>query len=149
MKITLANRMVLLLAERKIRMATDFARLLAEHGYTISSSQASRYLKDEMPSMSLDFIQAVCNALNCTPNELFEMKVTYEPGEVPDPRVRLPVHAAVTGGAESVPAASRPASPEVVATATGPTSAKTPWTGKHPVSGPRMTPIPSIGKKKE
>ncbi len=58
MKITLGNRLVLLLAERKIRMATDFARVLAEHGYTISSSQASRYLKDAMPSMSLGFIEA-------------------------------------------------------------------------------------------
>lgn len=151
MKITLGNRLVLLLAERKIRMATDFARVLAEHGYTISSSQASRYLKDEMPSMSLDFIEAVCNALHCTPNELFEMKIVYEPGDAPDPKVRLPAHAVVIGAPESGSNAAPPNVAPANTTAAAkpdPDKIKTPWTGKHPASGPKMSPIPSIGKKK-
>ena len=152
MKITLSNRLVVLLAERKIRMATDFARLLADHGYTISSSQASRYLKDEMPALSLDFIGAVCGALHCTPNDLFEIKVVCEAGDTFDPKIRLPAHAVITGAADAVSNAA-PASAPTPALASVPAKAdtdktKTPWTGKHPAAGPKMSPIPAIGPKK-
>lgn len=151
MKITLTNRLVLLLAARKIRMATDFARLLKEHGYEISSSQASRYLKDDMPNLSREFIEAVCNALKCMPSDMFEIKVTYEPGELVDDELQLPRHAVVAGGSNvpsDVPVAARAVPSTPTATVLSPDKAKTGWSGKHPASGPKMAPMPVIDTKK-
>ena len=95
MKITITNRLAVLIRERQISSASEFGRRMTAAGYSMSSSHASRYEKDSAPAFDLKFINVACNVLQCLPNELYGITVELESGEEIDPLVVLPRHAYV------------------------------------------------------
>jgi len=119
MKITITNRLAVLIRQRKINSATEFGRRMTAAGYPMSSSHASRFEKDDSPRFDLKFMNAACNVLQCTPNELYEIVIELEPTEAADPLVTLPRHAIITrdGGSASVVVAPTPVAPPHIPTA--------------------------------
>ncbi len=95
MKITLTNRIAVLIRERQINSASEFGRRMTAAGFPISSSHASRYEKDSAPAFDLKFINAACNVLQCLPNDLYNITIELEEGESLDPTLALPRHAIV------------------------------------------------------
>ena len=95
MKITISNRLGVLIRQRKLNSASEFARQMTDAGFRMSSSHASRYEKENPPAFELKFINVACNVLQCLPNELYDIQVELEPGEELDPTVILPHHALV------------------------------------------------------
>ncbi len=95
MKITLTNRIAVLIRERQINSASEFGRRMTAAGFPISSSHASRYEKDSAPAFDLKFINAACNVLQCLPNDLYNITIELEEGESLDPTLALPRHAVV------------------------------------------------------
>jgi len=93
MKITIKNRLAILIRQRQINSASEFGRRMTAAGFPMSSSHASRYEKEAPPGFDVKFLNVACNVLQCTPNELYEIIVELEPGEVVDPMVVLPRHA--------------------------------------------------------
>lgn len=95
MKIILANRLPYLLIDRGISSASEFGRRMTESGYRMSSAQASRYMKADMPLMSLDFLSAACEVLGCYPSDLFKITVSdVQEGDFL-PNVVAPQHASI------------------------------------------------------
>ena len=95
MKITLTNRIAVLIRERQINSASEFGRRMTAAGFPISSSHASRYEKDSAPAFDLKFINAACNVLQCLPNDLYNITIELAEGESLDPTLALPRHAIV------------------------------------------------------
>jgi len=58
-----------ILALRGIEKRPSF---LVKHGFTYQ--QATRFLRHANPILKVKHIEALCVALNCTPNDLFEWK---------------------------------------------------------------------------
>jgi len=108
MKITITNRLAVLIRQRKINSATEFGRRMTAAGYPMSSSHASRFEKENSPGFDLKFMNTACNVLQCTPNELYEMVVELEPTEAADPLVTYPRHAIIMKGSNHAPGASMP-----------------------------------------
>ena len=102
MKITITNRLAVLIRERQMSSASEFGRRMTAAGYPMSSSHSSRYEKDGAPAFDLKFINVACNVLQCLPNELYGLTVELEPGEEIDPLVVLPRHAYVLRGESHV-----------------------------------------------
>jgi hypothetical protein len=71
-------------------------------GYSMSSSHASRFEKENMPAFDIRFIHMACNVLQCLPNELYDITVELAPGEEVDPMLTLPRHALVLRSTQSV-----------------------------------------------
>lgn len=95
MKITLTNRIAVLIREKQINSASEFGRRMTAAGFPISSSHASRYEKDSAPAFDLKFINAACNVLQCLPNDLYNITIELEEDESLDPTLALPRHAIV------------------------------------------------------
>jgi len=95
MKITLTNRLAVLIRERQISSASEFGRRMTAAGFPMSSSHASRYEKEAAPAFDLKFLNVACNVLQCLPNELYGITVELDHGEEIDPLVVLPRHAYV------------------------------------------------------
>ena len=67
-------------AERGIWTATELRRLLAdEAGYPLSIPSVSALLTGEPSQVRLSTLQALCTALRCTPDDLFEVTATPTP----------------------------------------------------------------------
>ena len=82
MLIIVENGLPEILAERRIRSASEFARLMAPHlGKTLSTSQITRYMRDPPPAFDLKFIGAACSVLRCVPTDLFKVRIECETGE--------------------------------------------------------------------
>jgi len=139
MKITIRNRLAVLIRERKLNSASEFGRRMTEVGFELSSSQASRYMKNDPPPFTVKFVQYACNVLQCFPNDFYEIVIEYGPNEVLDPTVVIPHHAKVIGGTpERQPSSSNT---QEISLQPG-TKNKLPWEGKHPIGGPKVTPFP-------
>jgi len=95
MKVTLKNRLAVLLRMRGLRSASEFGRRMTEAGFAMSSSHASRFEKDDMPATDLRFVNAACNVLQCLPNDLYEITVELAADEELDPTLVFPRHAIV------------------------------------------------------
>jgi DNA-binding Xre family transcriptional regulator len=95
MKITIKNRLAILIRQRQINSASEFGRRMTAAGFPMSSSHASRYEKETSPGFDLKFMNVACNVLQCTPNDLYEMVIELEPGETVDPTLTFPRHAFV------------------------------------------------------
>lgn len=108
MKITITNRLAVLIRQRKINSATEFGRRMTAAGYPMSSSHASRFEKENSPGFDLKFMNVACNVLQCTPNELYEMVVELGPTEANDPLVTFPRHAILTRDGNHTPIAAMP-----------------------------------------
>lgn len=84
-------------AQREVWTGTQLRRLLADKaGLQMSSASVSALFAKEPTQIKLSTLVALCTALECTPNDLFDIDTT--PVQTPTPR---PVPAA-----ESKPAAA-------------------------------------------
>jgi len=91
-------------AQREVWTGAQLRRLLAERaGLDLSSASVSALLTKEPSQIKLSTLVALCTALDCTPNDLFEIDTT--PLEQPATPDRAPVEAtkAVGGERRSMP----------------------------------------------
>ncbi len=95
MKVTIKNRLAVLIRMRGLRSASEFGRRMTEAGFPMSASHASRFEKDDMPATDLRFVNAACNVLQCLPNDLYEITVELAEGEEMDASLTFPRHAIV------------------------------------------------------
>lgn len=150
MKITIKNRLAVLIRMRGLRSASEFGRRMSEAGFAMSSSHASRFEKDDMPATDLRFINAACNVLQCLPDDLYDIAIELDADEDIDPAITLPRHAVIRrpGHAPVRPDPSADnAAPAVTTSAPSPrVPAKSKATSKSkavdPDTGPKVTLFP-------
>ena len=63
------------MAERDLWKTTELAPLLAERGVHLSATQIYRLVTQPPERLSLAVLVALCDALDCTPNDLIEAEV--------------------------------------------------------------------------
>jgi putative transcriptional regulator len=64
-------------AQREVWTGTQLRRLLAERaGLEMSSASVSALFSKEPAQVKLSTLAAICTALECTPNDLFEVDAT-------------------------------------------------------------------------
>ena len=91
-------------AQREVWTGAQLRRLLADRaGLDLSSASVSALLTKEPSQIKLSTLIALCTALDCTPDDLFEVDTT--PLEQPAAPARAPVEAtkAVGGQRRSMP----------------------------------------------
>jgi DNA-binding Xre family transcriptional regulator len=64
-----------LMAERELFQTTDLGPLLAERGISLSREQVFRLVTRPPQRLSMDVLAALCDILDCTPNDLIEVQV--------------------------------------------------------------------------
>ncbi len=64
-----------LMAERQMFQTSDLVPLLAERGITLSREQVYRLVTQAPQRMSMDTLVALCDILDCTPNDLIKPEV--------------------------------------------------------------------------
>lgn len=70
-------RLRLAAAHREVWTGAQLRRLLAERaGLQLSSASVSALLTRQPAQVKLDTLAALCTALECTPNDLFEVDTT-------------------------------------------------------------------------
>lgn len=80
-----------LMADREMFQTTDLVPLLAERGVNLSREQVFRLVTQPPQRMSMDTLAALCDILDCQPNDLIEIQVVNEEvrktagGEAPGP----------------------------------------------------------------
>jgi len=84
-----------LMATRDMFQTTDLVPLLAERGVHLSREQVFRLVTQPPQRLSMDTLAALCDILECTPNDLIEVQavnaqVSKAAGETarPMPQVR-------------------------------------------------------------
>lgn len=75
-------------AQREVWTGTELRRLLAEKaGLEMSAASVSALLTKEPSQVKLSTLVALCTALQCTPNDLFEIDTTpAQQAATPAPR---------------------------------------------------------------
>jgi putative transcriptional regulator len=74
-------------AQREVWTGAQLRRLLIDRaGLEMSSASVSALLTKQPAQVKLETLIALCTALECTPNDLFEIDTT--PAAKPDPAVR-------------------------------------------------------------
>jgi DNA-binding Xre family transcriptional regulator len=64
-----------LMADRGMFQTTDLVPKLAERGITLSREQVFRLVTQVPQRLSTDALAALCDILECTPNDLIEVEV--------------------------------------------------------------------------
>lgn len=64
-----------LMATRDLFQTSDLVPLLAECGIHLSREQVYRLVTQEPQRLSMDTLAALCDILDCTPNDLIEVEV--------------------------------------------------------------------------
>ncbi|QZZ30642.1 helix-turn-helix domain-containing protein [Streptomyces sp. ST1015] len=64
-----------LMATRDMFQTTDLGPLLAERGVHLSREQVFRLVTQPPQRLSMDTLAALCDILECTPNDLIEVQV--------------------------------------------------------------------------
>jgi len=64
-----------LMAARDLFQTTDLVPLLAERGIHLSREQVFRLVTQPPQRLSMDTLAALCDILDCTPNDLIEVDV--------------------------------------------------------------------------
>lgn len=64
-----------LMADRQMFQTTDLVPLLAECGIVLSREQVYRLVTSPPQRLSMDTLVALCDILDCTPNDLIEPEV--------------------------------------------------------------------------
>ncbi len=145
MKITIKNRLAVLIRMRGLRSASEFGRRMTEAGFAMSSSHASRFEKDDMPATELRFINAACNVLQCLPDDLYDIVIELGGDEELDPSIAIPRHAVIRRADEPMPTQAKSAD---TPTRAKDASAQTVATGpKAKVSSQRKAIDPDTGPK--
>lgn len=92
------------MAQHGLFQTTELVPLLAEHGVVLSREQVFRLVTQPPQRLSMDVLAALCDILECTPNDLIEIEavnqsvkksVGEKPAAVPKVRrttVRRPDH---------------------------------------------------------
>jgi len=62
------------MAERELFQTTDLGPLLAERGVSLSREQVFRLVTRPPQRLSMDVLAALCDILECTPNDLIEIQ---------------------------------------------------------------------------
>lgn len=88
-----------LMAERQMFQTSDLVPLLAERGITLSREQVYRLVPQPPQRMSMDTLVALCDNLQCTPNDLIKPEVV---------NVQLRKTAAASGRWTPAPTAATP-----------------------------------------
>ena len=71
-------------AQREVWTGSQLRRLLAERaGLQLSSASVSALFSKEPAQVKLSTLAAICTALDCTPNDLFEVDTTPVAPAVP------------------------------------------------------------------
>ena len=100
MRITWKLRMAA--AQREVWTGAQLRRLLAERaGLELSSASVSALFSGEPAQVRLSTLAALCTALQCTPNDLFEVDTT--PAQRPAAPPAAPVSKAASGGRSMPP----------------------------------------------
>lgn len=87
-------------AQREVWTGTELRRLLAERaGVQMSAASVSALLTKEPSQMKLSTLIALCTALQCTPDDLFEIDTTpvEQPTAPPQPVPSEPKTASARG----------------------------------------------------
>lgn len=87
-------------AQREVWTGTQLQRLLAERaGLQMSSASVSALFTKEPSQVKMSTLIALCTALECTPNDLFEVDTTpvERPVAPPGPVADLPKAASARG----------------------------------------------------
>ncbi|MGC8732663.1 MAG: helix-turn-helix domain-containing protein, partial [Halothiobacillaceae bacterium] len=69
-------RLAALMGEHKIRTGKELQRLLADHGYNITSSQLSRIIYDRPQQIKTALLDALGEVFDCTLNDLMPLATT-------------------------------------------------------------------------
>jgi len=142
MKVQLRSRLGVIIVERKIKTATNFAEAMTMAGYPLSLSQAARYINaNPPPAMTVEFIETACNVLQCMPHDLFDITVVTTADETLDPALSIPPSAKRITEAPPPPPPEAPAKSKKSAPAAA--AAKVPWAEKYGVAGPKIKPLPT------
>ncbi len=64
-----------LMAAQDMFQTSDLVPLLAERGINLSREQVFRLVTQPPQRLSMDTLAALCDILNCTPNDLIEIDV--------------------------------------------------------------------------
>jgi len=86
----------LLMAQKGMFATSDLVPLLAERGVHLSREQVFRLVTQPPQRLSMETLAAMCDILECSPNDLIEIQV-----------VTTPVRKAAAAGRQSPPAARR------------------------------------------
>lgn len=87
-------------AQREVWSGTQLRRLLAERaGLQLSAASVSALLTKEPAQIKVSTLIALCTALQCTPNDLFEVDITpvERPAAAARPAAEAPKTAAGRG----------------------------------------------------
>lgn len=87
-------------AQREVWTGTELRRLLAERaGLELSAASVSALLTKEPSQIKLSTLIALCTALDCTPDDLFEVDTTpvEQPAVPPRPVASEPRNATARG----------------------------------------------------
>jgi DNA-binding Xre family transcriptional regulator len=91
-------------AQREVWTGTELRRLLAEKaGLEISAASVSALLTKEPSQVKLSTLIALCTALQCTPNDLFEIDTTPAEQPISSPAATSPTTKAVNSRGRSMP----------------------------------------------
>ncbi|MFJ9460815.1 helix-turn-helix domain-containing protein [Kitasatospora sp. NPDC101447] len=63
------------MAEKSLFQTSDLVPLLAERGVNLSREQVYRLVTQDPQRLSMDTLAALCDILDCTPNDLIEVNV--------------------------------------------------------------------------
>lgn len=66
------------MAERELFQTTDLVPLLAERGVVLSREQVYRLVTQPPQRLNMDVLVALCDILDCTPNDLIEPTVVNQ-----------------------------------------------------------------------
>lgn len=66
------------MAEKGLFQTSDLVPLLAERGISLSREQVYRLVTHPPQRLSMDTFAALCDILDCTPNDLIELQVVNE-----------------------------------------------------------------------
>jgi DNA-binding Xre family transcriptional regulator len=64
------------MAEKGLFQTSDLVPLLAERGVSLSREQVFRLVTQPPQRLSMDTLAALCDILDCLPNDLIEIEVT-------------------------------------------------------------------------
>ena len=67
-----------IMAEREMFQTSDIIPLLAERGIHLSREQVFRLVTQPPQRLSMDTLAALCDILDCTPNDLISIEVVNE-----------------------------------------------------------------------
>jgi len=91
-------------AQREVWTGTQLRRLLAERaGLELSSASVSALFSKEPAQVKLSTLAAICTALECTPNDLFEVETTPVARPAVPARPQQAPPRAVSAGGRSLP----------------------------------------------